>query len=243
MDFQRAVMYCRWNTGVHMLDSGGETGRVWQRPPPKEKPGVLDGETIVLARFLRDHFHEDEAMTAEFMAFVDEPGQRDASFFDNEVAFMLARGYVSDNRDNTYNHPNSFDQEWIWQVWHHLGRKSSPSVAVNATTMVTISAHTGADVRGGYSPPFFGHFTHDVWESDNIPCLTVNWRLSPVTRSARGAEIADGLNERGSFRRSRDPRYELRRLAENVTECKNGSLRVTISGYTFYARPEYDPCA
>lgn len=144
----------KWNTGRHMLDSGGYGNRGWERLQGVDllaRPeAVLDeyGYTQDLYHYLiervyfcqeaQDHFDKVDA---------DNP---DLSYteilkklYDTDVIIHNCSGL-------TANEENTLSQDFIW----HSVEVKLPTWD-DYVTMTIIQSHNGADIRGGYSKPFF----------------------------------------------------------------------------------------
>lgn len=147
------------NTGTHILDSGGISGRNWQRNAGKTAADFLAapegwgedyGLTISAFHFCNQYLEFDsmtEGMTNEFRAWVDKsPKWPDeaAEYYNSpgsfetwlEEAFPLAEAKVF----NTYNWDNLLSQ--VLQ---------GVEFELQGLPLVALSIHNGADVRGGYS--------------------------------------------------------------------------------------------
>lgn len=163
---------CRENTGAHMCDSGGVYGRTYDLPPPGENlPQLVSGweeggpPSLSAAGYLSAAFPIDRRMQADWEK---ASGGRALSWFESVIAFMTRRGYAELARDNTYNRESDLDQCFVWSVWakpepggggwreDDRGEWSYDREWWYLKDLVTvIHAHTGCDVRGGYSRPAF----------------------------------------------------------------------------------------
>lgn len=140
-------------TGRHMLDSGGEGGRHWQRNQLKsidlfrEEPrAVMDewGEvTISLFHHLVDALKVtrlSEALDEELYAFSKE---REGSYLDDIAAFIKHIGAEEGYSENSYNRESNLSQVIQYQTF-----------TLGGTEYVALQVHQGADVRGGYTRPY-----------------------------------------------------------------------------------------
>jgi hypothetical protein len=161
--FERIARLCRHNSGIHMLDSGGERGRHWQRlPATLETPQATmdlyqrNGHdlsitgTITLEHWINEQFNVLDDLHDQFDKFLET---NDDDWFDAGTAFMESLGYHQHARDNVYNNDNDFSQVFVWEVWSKEPSEADWLYAKDVVVVLYI--HTGADVRGGYSPPLF----------------------------------------------------------------------------------------
>lgn len=147
------------NTGTHFLDSGGDSGRAWQRNQmlacvdfmqrPKASFDVSDwGNEITVDVF---HFLNDrltltplaETIQADWEHFINS--DEDRSFFacqDMEEFIGQITGSAEVDVHNSYNWENYLSQT-IQYVDFELGARS----------FTLLQIHGGADVRGGYTRP------------------------------------------------------------------------------------------
>lgn len=147
------------NTGTHILDSGGISGRNWQRNAGKTATDFLAapegwaedyGLTISAFHFCNQYLEFDsmtEGMTNEFRAWVDKSPKwpDEAAEFHNacgsfETWLEETLGITETKSFNTYNWDNLLSQV-LQGVEFELGDLK----------LVALSIHGGADVRGGYS--------------------------------------------------------------------------------------------
>ena len=158
------------STGIHMLDSGGDTGRMWQRNQVKDElikgdwdslpEGNVSGRwdlevTLDLYHWLKKRLEYCEPMEEQFTEYADK--YPDAGWPE------LMQGFAEDIRDgtglygdgvpqciNTYNYDQILSQVIQFVLWNdpHDG-----------STYVLLQVHNGADVRGGYTSPSVFEFT------------------------------------------------------------------------------------
>lgn len=140
-------------TGRHMLDSGGDSGRHWQRNQLrpidlfKEEPrAVMDewgGVTISLFHHLVDALKVtrlSEALDEELYAFSKE---REGSYLEDTEAFIEHIGAEEGYSENSYNRESNLSQVIQYQTF-----------TLGGTEYVALQVHQGADVRGGYTRPY-----------------------------------------------------------------------------------------
>ena len=151
------------NTGTHMLDSGGEVGRQWQRNAGMTASdflakgeiylddGIVTRNTFDLClRALR--FDADtERLTNRFRQWVDTmPSDYDSDYYYNSAGTVyefiteeLDAEHVEDQSLEIYNSYNSdtlLDSVIMYGFFRYEG-----------IDYLALSKHGGADVRGGYS--------------------------------------------------------------------------------------------
>jgi len=141
------------NTGVHMMDSGGDNNRAWQRNRQVED---WDGrpETTVDAyssddwhvtkdvyHFLYEHLEiteQSEKLDVMFQALTDKSD--DYYLADMEE---FAKQFDNNSRiENTYNFENTLNQTLQFVSFEY-----------NDIAYLILQIHGGADVRGGYTKP------------------------------------------------------------------------------------------
>ena len=172
------------DTGVHMMDSGGDGGRSWQlnqkRDFEKEPASILEidygHDDIIISKntyhFLTRFFtstRESERLNAEMMKFADRPENRDMSWLEimnefyekvlwDEIDEMGWDAYNVNGHEvvNTYNFESSVDQ--ILQYMLFSWRENKP--------YIMLQIHGGADARGGYTMPHI--FAFDFNQNDSI---------------------------------------------------------------------------
>lgn len=166
-NLQTFLRYCRYNSGRHMLDSGGAYGRHWEKPAIAEKcpPVVCEarnvkwkGEngidvcaTIETGHFLADKFNVDREVQAQFDEWAAE---RDETWFESCETFCAeVLGLVKAASDNVYNGEQDLSQVYQWSVWRPA--ESNGDWIYDDEALTVIFIHTGCDVRGGYSAPLF----------------------------------------------------------------------------------------
>jgi len=186
------VRFTRYNSGKHMLDSGDAYGRVYERKAPVGLFDVdaRDGEVrITLTGLLMQRATLmrgiQQALDHKFRA-------SDLNVFEVGEAVMEARGYKQVARDNTYNAETDLDQCFIWEVYQYED-SASREWYYDTDAIVLINAHTGCDVRGGYSPPIAVQFD-SAWHGDAVlPDFTVDYR--PVGETTERWLSDNGINE------------------------------------------------
>ena len=160
--FETLANAFRYNSGKDFMDSGGENGRHWQKPALEKKPfcGVIDcdyGEisgTIESAYFLSEWGEVDQDIQSRFEKWAKQPENSKLNWFEAGDKFCFEELKLHNHaRDNIYNSDNDFSQVFVWEVWSPIEHESDWTYCDEPLTV--IYAHTGADVRGGYSYPVF----------------------------------------------------------------------------------------
>jgi len=151
------------NTGTHMLDSGGDTGRKWQRNAGMTASDFMAQGDIYLDDGIvnRNTFHlclralmfdaDTERLTNRFRAWVDSmPNDWDSNYYYNSagtvhefITEVLDAERVEDYSleiSNSYNNETLLDDVIIYGFFKYQG-----------VDYLALSKHNGADVRGGYS--------------------------------------------------------------------------------------------
>lgn len=148
------------NTGKHMLDSGGDSGRMWQRNQKKtledfknEPYCTIDPKygdsAISLFHYMNQYldFHEELTNTFEEFAtaYPEEPWLTVIEEWLDALGIESEGEFYSDARwnFNTYN----FDLWWVNQTLQ------GTFFGMNGKEFLIVQVHGGADVRGGYTKP------------------------------------------------------------------------------------------
>jgi len=139
------------NTGRHILDSGGESGRSWQRNQVKslddfrnEAQTTFDVKyydaTISLFHHLTEKLTYSQEMTEEFNDYAGKRG--DDGWLELMETFPQSMGWKLLFTENSYNRESLLSQVIQYSVYDTGGE-----------TLVALQIHGGADVRGGYTAP------------------------------------------------------------------------------------------
>jgi hypothetical protein len=144
------------NTGTNMLDSGGSSGRHWQRnagktaadflAAPQGQNDWLSISAFHLCNKFLTYSNSAAIMTRQFQDWVSET-EAYSNSVGSAVEFLTETLDIpeSETRDfNTYNWENLLDQTLQGVEFELHGQK-----------WVGLSIHGGADVRGGYSDIVF----------------------------------------------------------------------------------------
>jgi len=162
------------NTGTHFLDSGGDSGRMWQRNQGKdfmsEKYGWWDwtgGLSVTKSAFhwLSEILEYDEEGDTLFQDFCTEEEQEDSSWHEcreawgEHVSQLGATGIYGDGdpfTTNTYNGEDACSQTLLFLYYE-----------LDSEEYCLLQIHGGADVRGGYTKPRLFKVTQEIAIFDN----------------------------------------------------------------------------
>ena len=151
------------NTGTHMLDSGGDNGRQWQRNAGKTagdfmaqpeiylNDGIVNRNTFNLCLRALLFDADTERLTIRFRHWVDSmPNDWDSGYYYNSagtvyefITEVLEGEPVEDYSPeivNSYNSDTLLDDVIMYGFFKYQG-----------VNYLALSKHGGADVRGGYS--------------------------------------------------------------------------------------------
>ena len=153
------------DTGIDLLDSGGQFNRNWQKNSDGQfahrSAGYVEYEEVKLSlyHYLLDRLEYSRFQTEQFrLAYPNGAGMNEM------VAYVNDNGLGSPEQGtgvayNTYNHEHHLDQE-IQFVEYQI-----TDIIGDIQHYVILQTHNGADVRGGYSLPWI--FKADPeWISD-----------------------------------------------------------------------------
>tara|TARA_R100001510_G_scaffold39477_1_gene35936 strand:- start:1484 stop:2074 length:591 start_codon:yes stop_codon:yes gene_type:complete len=154
------------STGTHMLDSGGDSGRNWQRNQLKsiddfknephitiEKDGEYQYAKISVFHHLVNtlEYLEDETndliewISKDPYSYKDNPEGRCISSMDTIEEYM-AKNYANDDI-NLVRHTNTYNADCsLSQTLQYISVGDTYDYDV-----IALSIHNGADVRGGYT--------------------------------------------------------------------------------------------
>lgn len=158
--------YSRYNSGKNLFDSGNYYGRKYEQPPlPEDQPpvcldlsenqdGTYEPEIVLYTvPMLEDQTEELEFMQELFDSWADQ--YEDDSWPELVERFMEGLNYTRVcGRDNTYNHENHLDQQYVYELWVPEHQDVCDWIYCKDAVLV-IQLHTGCDIRSGYSPPIF----------------------------------------------------------------------------------------
>ncbi len=155
------------NTGRHMLDSGGNGGRNWERnqninfeETPETTFSMAYGEidlTVNVYHWLKARLDYDSEMTERFTAFSadsDEPWLYDMETFVDmlEDESEITERYLC----NSYNNESLLSQIIQFIQWTDEYND----------TYILLQLHNGCDARGGYTRPYAFKVSDDYFAAD-----------------------------------------------------------------------------
>ena len=158
------------NTGRHMLDSGGDSGRHWQRNQQLQLEQLVNSPRTVLDTKYCDatlsvfhHLREILTYSPEWTEeFNDYAGQSDAGWLELMETFPQSMGWRRLFTENSYNRESLLSQVIQYTVYD-----------TGNEILVALQLHGGADVRGGYTRPRIFSMDDEyslVMESASIYC-------------------------------------------------------------------------
>tara|TARA_R110000824_G_scaffold8441_5_gene38393 strand:- start:8008 stop:8973 length:966 start_codon:yes stop_codon:yes gene_type:complete len=244
----------RYNSGTHFLDSGGEAGRHHQQPAIDraqdlcrfDQPAVGDEyvtATICTPLFLAAQADHLEEMQDEFDNWTEYADRSGFNLFDDGSGFMEAQGFTQQARDNTYNGESDLSQEYVWEVYTPEHSDCQDWIYADDAILV-VYIHTGADVRGGYSPPVFLKMTSGEYTAPLDLCAEAYaseaWEINGEEIDTCSGEI--GEEWRSGYRRN--PIGGLEDDMETITEVHDdGAITIKLkTGQTakVYAQASID---
>lgn len=158
------------NTGRHMLDSGGDSGRAWQRNQVKtledfrnEPRTSFDTRWGDATVSLFHHLNENLTYSEEWTAALNEYAETyDGSWLEIMETFPTELGFKRLYTENSYNRESLLSQVIQYVVF-----------STGTELLVALQIHGGADVRGGYTAPRVFSMVDEyalVMESASIYC-------------------------------------------------------------------------
>ena len=158
------------NTGRHMLDSGGDSGRHWQRNQELTVEALRSAPTTTLDVKYADvtlslfhHLSEKLTYSEEYTEeFYDWAGNRDVSWLELMETFPQSMGWKRLFTENSYNRESLLSQVIQYTVYD-----------TGSEILVALQVHGGADVRGGYTRPRIFSMDYEyslVEENGSIYC-------------------------------------------------------------------------
>jgi hypothetical protein len=160
-NFETIAKAFRYNSGKSLMDSGDYYGRHYEKPPLEEKAPIVTidvwktevSPTIETARFLAENSEVDFELQERFEEWAALEENSDMSWFEAGETFATeVLGLVQLVRDNTYNNENDLSQDYVWEVY---SESDKGDWIYDDDAIMVCYAHTGCDVRGGYSYPLF----------------------------------------------------------------------------------------
>lgn len=171
------------NTGIAMCDSGGASGRHWQRNQGRDflsEPATTlcfsgDGEIDIthnIFHWLIEQVEYDADMTRKFKRLAASKKYEDSSWMEIIEVFAAKHGATKDNSesDNTYNGEDLLSQGLQYCLWYSAAMRH---------VYVALQPHQGADVRGGYASPVIyqvaGNLRDNARASIICPTCRAEW--------------------------------------------------------------------
>lgn len=169
------------NTGIHGMDSGGKSGRAWQRNQGRtfldEKEaaitfwGDFPSISVNLFHFLHNTLHYNKELDEAFLKFAN--ANEELSYHACMRPFIESLKDVGDILglygdlsgvwgDNTYNQDNCLSQDFQFDYWED-----------DNGAHILLEIHGGADIRGGYTIPRGFDVSSDSftdWGSCGLSC-------------------------------------------------------------------------
>jgi hypothetical protein len=175
------------NTGTHMLDSGGDHGRAWQRNQVAGVEGITEAPAVTFEygspvlsvyHFLTEHLEYAPMLDAAYSVWDDT--HPDEGWLDTVESFLdtFAVGQNGGFYESGRFTLNTYEMEYCYlsQVLQFT------KFDLAGVDYVALQIHGGADVRGGYTKPrifqvrdFEGFFLG--MESASVKCLNCNLEL------------------------------------------------------------------
>jgi len=186
------------NTGRHMLDSGGATGRAWQRNALKtledfraEPEAWLDPEWPDVNKSIFWHLvntlEHDAPLTAAYHAFDD--AHPEDSYYETMAAWLDSMG-VSETEGDIYGAGRWSFNSYEWEDWLCSQDVQGTKFDINGDGgYVILQVHGGADIRGGYTRPQVFRF--------NVEAFIMNAQDAYFSCSAEGCK--NSLSMRGYY--------------------------------------------
>lgn len=156
------------NTGTHFLDSGGESGRAWQRNQQKTLKGFQDEPEVEIdSDIVKYPIKDSSELTVRVSTFhhlvnsleLDEVCNRfnalTCADWDSDVAYGLSvkqeswlrsQGFIFHDTWNSYN-----DDSNLSQTLQGCNLDKNFQAAFEFPEYILLQIHNGADVRGGYT--------------------------------------------------------------------------------------------
>jgi hypothetical protein len=200
-----------------------------------ENPITFPGEdpaTISLSHWLENNF-EQHPYHDIFYHWVNKDENAHLSWFEATEKFFLETSRVGywtqEARDNTCNSENDFEQEFIYEIYMPEHMKGEDWIYCDEAVVV-IFAHTGCDVRGGYSSPMIlqPKFRNEF-------CLPLEWVCSYYSE-----QLTEEENDRLSAGYTGYPFGEIENLGLTFDRMEDGDAifkrdgeEITISAFNY----------
>lgn len=188
------------NTGTHFLDSGGISGRMWQRNQSKtieafrKRPtatlelSMYNGNieaipTIDVFHYLTNALELDKVCDKFNKMKVDNwKSEQFYGVSDQGEAFLLEHFELDGDAFNTYNWTANYSQVMQGQQLKHIE---------TGEQYVLLQIHGGADVRGGYTDAKLFKLYAEYFLDETCFFDTIDWMGEFVTHEGRSASDDD----------------------------------------------------
>lgn len=219
--FETIAKAFRFNSGRNPFDSGDHYGRHYDKLPIDEKSPTVTintyksevTATIESAHFLSERCDVDDDITKQFDEWVALEENADLSWFDAGKQFATEVLSLSQCvRDNTYNSENDLSQDYVWEVYSDSDLNDWIH---DSDALLMVYAHTGCDIRGGYSHPIFLRSNGDY----SVPIdLVTGFSISEGRRDGKdlSMEECQELDEQWQCGYSSQPSYQFSKDIERV---------------------------
>lgn len=176
----------RQNTGMSILDSGGKTGRQWQRPLPKEKLEIEVTEksiygTISLCSFLNSRLSIDRKLS-KWIQNLDGLDLSDEKLIAN-ITEKINTPFKS--RGYTYNFDTDLSQNFIYMIFSW-----KDDYMYDNNAIVCIRTHNGADARGGFSTIILARLKESI---SSLFENNITWFVEASNTSYSTSELNDSI--------------------------------------------------
>lgn len=237
------------NTGIHMMDSGGSDGRMWQRNTKRTIDDFIAAPTaylrhdmplVSLFHILSENLIYLPDSTEELLALGH--ADPDSSWDELIEEWVTSRGGTKGASYYTYNYENSLDQDFICNEAELVPIEHSAmrGYAEVDETICIIRSHNGADARGGFSTPVVftvtdGASSYDIADAD-IDAYCTTCQSSFFYTSGDGWQPCANYNHETGAHKDCDTLIsdQLESNDEPVTElrcphCDDGVLELSAS--------------
>lgn len=180
----------RQPTGMHMLDSGGDNGRQWQRKLPSDSitldEAKMYGDRAEIMASIPLHTFLDNILTIDvkltkLLRKLESEDEKVYTIFGASEAMQLELDMVQESLDYTYNWSTDLSQDFQFAI---LRPKTGRQDYYNEGTIVLIQTHNGCDARGGFS--------------DTVVCRTNQHNeITDLFRTEIGWVFLSGKNKKG----------------------------------------------
>lgn len=183
------------NTGIALMDSGGENGRAWQRNAGKSLADFQNAPVATLedeAHVSVSTFHYlTEQAGLSLDALCDEYNRKKVKDWESDIygvskagrAWIDAHGFTVGESWNTYN-----------GEWNGDATLQGTNLERVGSHYILLQVHGGADVRGGYTDAKLFKL-EDEYLRPPEACATYDGKDYATTYSAYGTQLATADGE------------------------------------------------